>query len=98
MGSKNSLFKDQKNAKQDSVKGFCKKLKKAKDSKISDDMLIIARIESFILGKGMKDALIRAENYSKAGADAILIHSKEKNPKEIFQFAKFLRKINFLNL
>ena len=92
---KNSLFKDQKNAKQDSVKGFCKKLKKAKDSKISDDMLIIARIESFILGKGMKDALIRAENYSKAGADAILIHSKEKNPKEIFQFAKIFKKNKF---
>ena len=75
------------------------KTKKAKDSKISDDMLIIARIESFILGKGMKDALIRAENYSKAGADAILIHSKEKKiQKKYFNLQKFLRKINFLNL
>ena len=92
---KNSLFKDQKNAKQDSIEGFCKKLKKAKNSKISDDMLIIARIESFILGKGIKDALKRAENYSKAGADAILIHSKEKNPKEIFQFAKIFEKSKF---
>ncbi len=85
---KNSLFDNQKNAKQDSIKSFCKKLKRASDSKISDDMLIVARIESFILGKGIKDALKRAEMYSRSGADAILIHSKEKNPKEIFKFSK----------
>ena len=50
--------------------------------------MVIARIESFILGKGLKDALKRAEIYSKAGADAILIHSKEITPKEIFLFCK----------
>ena len=50
--------------------------------------MIIARIESFILGKGLNDALKRAEIYSKAGADGILIHSKEKNPKEIFRFQR----------
>ena len=61
-------------------------------------MLIIARIESFILGKGIKDALKRAENYSKSGADAILIHSKEKIQKKYFNSQKFLRKVNFLNL
>ena len=57
--------------------------------------MIIARIESLILGKSIKDALQRAEKYSIAGADAILIHSKEKNPKEIFQFAKFFKKSKF---
>ena len=54
--------------------------------------MAIARIESFILGKGVNDALRRAEVYSKAGADAILIHSKEKTPNEIFLFAKKFKK------
>ena len=89
---KNSLFKNQTGVKQDSVKNFCLKLKKAKESKISDDLFIVARIESFILGKGLGDAMRRAEAYSRAGADAILIHSKEKNANQIFSFSKnFLR-------
>ena len=50
--------------------------------------MIIARIESLILGKTVEDALTRANAYSKAGADAILIHSKEKSPSEIFKFTK----------
>ena len=65
------------------------------NSKISDDFKIIARIESFILGKNLKDALKRANAYSKAGADAILIHSKEKNPSEIFKFAKEFKKSKY---
>ena len=89
---KNSLFGNQKNVSQDSVKGFCKKLAAAKKSKISDDFKIIARIESFILEKNLQDALKRANAYSKAGADAILIHSKENNPKEIFSFAREFKK------
>ncbi len=92
---KNSLFKNQKDAKQDSIKNFCKKIKKAKETKISNDFLIIARIESLILGKSNSDALKRAEAYSKAGADAILIHSKEKYPKEIFNFAKRFKKSRY---
>ena len=61
--------------------------------------MIIARIESFILGKGLNDALKRAEIYSKAGADAILIHSKERTPNEIFSFAKkFKKSKNFIPL
>ena len=59
--------------------------------------MVIARIESFIVGKGLQDALKRAEVYSKAGADAILIHSKE-TPIEIFSFAKKFRKVNILYL
>ena len=89
---KNSLFKNQKNAKQDSIKNFCKKLEVATKSRKSDDFLIIARIESFILGKGINDALKRANAYSKAGADGILIHSKIDTPKEIFKFSKIFRK------
>ena len=54
--------------------------------------MIVARIESFILGKGLNDALKRAINYSKSGADAILIHSKESNPNQIFNFAKKFKK------
>ncbi len=85
---KNSLFSDQSEVKQDSVKNFCKKINFAKNSKKSDDFMIIARIESFILKKGLSDAMKRAEAYSKAGADAILIHSKEKSPDQIFSFSK----------
>ena len=91
----NSLFKNQSGVKQDSIKKFCQKIAKAKDTKSSDDFLIIARIESFILGKSLSDALKRAEAYSKAGADAILIHSKEKNPSQIFSFAKKFTKSKF---
>ena len=50
--------------------------------------MIIARIESLILKKGVKDALNRARAYIDAGADSIMIHSKEKNPKELFEFCK----------
>jgi|TARA_B100001964_G_C14236378_1_gene602663 phosphoenolpyruvate phosphomutase len=92
---KNSLFKNQASAKQDSILQFCKKIAKANNSKISDDFLIIARIESFIIGKGLNDALKRALAYSKAGADAILIHSKKNNPQQIFSFAKEFKKSKF---
>ena len=92
---KNSLFENQSNAKQDSIKNFCKKIQVAVNAKISDDFMIIARIESFILGKNLQDALKRAEAYSKAGADAILIHSKENNPKQIIAFAKKFKQNKF---
>jgi phosphoenolpyruvate mutase len=91
----NSLFQDQSKASQDSIIEFSKKIKAVVNSRISGDFMIIARIESLILGKSIKDALHRAEKYSAAGADAILIHSKEKVPKEIFQFAKLFKKSKF---
>ena len=56
--------------------------------------MIIARIESFILGNGLKDAT-KKEAYSKSGADAILIHSKENNPSQIFSFAKKFKKSKY---
>ena len=89
---KNSLFSNQKGSKQDKIVSFCNKIKAACRAKVSDDFMVIARIESFILGKSLEDALKRAVSYSKAGADAILIHSKSDSPKEIFSFAKKFKK------
>jgi phosphoenolpyruvate phosphomutase len=89
---KNSLFKNQSGTKQDKPNIFAKKIKKICSSRQAADFMVIARIESFIVGKGLGDALKRAEIYSKAGADAILIHSKEKTPSEIFSFAKEFKK------
>ena len=96
---KNSLFKNQSDTKQDKPDIFAKKIKQICKSRKNKDFMVIARIESFIVGKGLKDALKRAEIYSKAGADAILIHSKEKTPKEIFSFAReFKKSKNFIPL
>ena len=92
---KNSLFSNQSGTKQDSPETFAKKIKKICKIKQSKDFLVIARIESFIVGKGINDALKRAEIYSKSGADAILIHSKEKNPNEIFSFAKKFKRSKY---
>ena len=92
---KNSLFRDQSGAKQDSIKDFCKKIDLIKKTRNSKDFLIGARIESFILGKGLQDGLKRAKAYSAAGADLILIHSKENTPKEIFSFSKVFRKTRY---
>ena len=92
---RNSLFQDQKKVKQDTISEFCKKIKVSKKSRITNDLMIVARIESLILKKGLNDALKRAEAYSSAGADAILIHSKEKTPFEIFKFAKRFIKSKF---
>ena len=91
----NSLFEDQNKATQDSMANFCNKIKIVKKSSKYPDFMVAARIESLILKKGMKDALKRAENYSKAGADLILIHSKSKNPKEVLDFAKKFRKSKY---
>jgi phosphoenolpyruvate phosphomutase len=96
---KNSLFKNQSGTKQEKPSLFAKKIQKICSTRQSNDFMVIARIESFIVGKGLKDALKRAEIYSKAGADAILIHSKEKTPSEIFSFAKeFKKSKNFIPL
>ncbi len=92
---KNSLFTNQKGVKQDSIKDFCLKIRKAKESAISDDFFVISRIESLILGKSVKDALRRAIAYCKAGTDCIMIHSKDNNPKTIFQFAKKFMKTKY---
>ena len=92
---RNSLFLDQSKTKQDTIKNFSNKIKIASISRKYKDFLIVARIESLILGKGVKDALRRAIDYSKNGADLILIHSKDKTPNEIFKFANLFSKSKF---
>ena len=91
----NSLFKNQSSSRQDNPIKFAKKIKEICNVRQFKDFMVIARIESFILGATLEDAIKRAEIYSKAGADAILIHSKEKTPKEIFSFAKKFKKSKY---
>lgn len=73
---------------QDSVENFCAKIHAGKSAQLTDDFMIIARIESLILKRGMEDAINRAKAYIDAGADGIMIHSKKKTPDEIFAFCK----------
>jgi phosphoenolpyruvate phosphomutase len=83
---KNSLFGTDVEQNQDSIEDFSRKISEGKKAQVTDDFMIIARIESLILKAGMDDALKRAKAYIAAGADAIMIHSKEKSPDEIFTF------------
>lgn len=82
----NSLFDGGKND-LISEKEFVAKILSAKEAKNNKDFFIIARIEALISGLGINEALKRADAYEAAGADAILIHSKQKTPEEIFEFA-----------
>jgi len=92
---KNSLLGIEVSQTQETIKNFCEKIKIGKDAKITDDFMIVARVESLVLGKGLDDALKRARAYIEAGADAVMIHSKQKEPKEIFQFCKQYDKFKF---
>ncbi len=85
---KNSLLGTEVEQTQDSIEGFCHKIQVGKKTQTTRDFMIIARIESLILGKGNKDALERAKAYLDAGADGIMIHSREKKPDEIFSFCR----------
>ena len=85
---KNSLFGNEVEQTQDSVENFNEKIKAGKLAQVTDDFMIIARIESLILEKGMKDALMRAQSYIEAGADGIMIHSRRKKADEILQFCE----------
>ena len=85
---KNSLFGTDVAQIQDSIEAFTHKISSGKHAQVTDDFMIIARIESLILQAGMDDALIRARAYVEAGADGIMIHSKEPNPDEIMTFCK----------
>ncbi|MGH7072256.1 MAG: phosphoenolpyruvate mutase, partial [Acetobacteraceae bacterium] len=70
------------------VNEFCGRIKAGKDSQTCDDFVLLARVEALISGRGMDEALRRAEAYHAAGADAILIHSKQTTAAEIFAFAE----------
>lgn len=91
---KNSLFGTDAIQTQDTIDGFCNKIRAGKRAQITDDFMIIARIESFIAGKGQEDAMERALAYIEAGADGIMIHSKDKSGEDIRLFCKALRLAN----
>jgi len=89
IGSKrNSLFGTDVEQHQDSIENFSNKISEGKKSLVTEDFMIIARIESLFLYNGMDDAIQRAKAYIEAGADGIMIHSKEKDGKEIIEFCK----------
>jgi phosphoenolpyruvate mutase len=83
---KNSLYGTDVPQTQDTIKAFCNKIQMGKRARVTEDFMIFARIESLILGVGQEDAMARAIAYVDAGADGIMIHSKEKDPAEILQF------------
>ena len=89
---RNSLFGTTVPQEQDSIEHFSQKIHEGKKSQVTTDFMIIARVESLILQKGMTDALKRAEAYIAAGADGIMIHSKEKDGKEIIEFCEKFQK------
>lgn len=88
---KNSLFGNEVVQTQDSIESFCDKISAGKKALKTKDFMLIARVESLILEKGMEDALKRAFAYVNAGADGIMIHSRKKDPKEIFEFCSLFR-------
>ncbi len=91
---KNSLFGTDALQIQDSIEGFCAKIQAGKRAQIANDFMIIARIESFIAGKSLNDAMERALAYIKAGADGIMIHSKDKSGEDVKSFCLALREVN----
>lgn len=91
---KNSLFGTDVEQTQDTIENFCNKIRAGKKAQRTEDFMIIARIESLILEKGIADALCRADAYVQAGADGIMIHSRKKTPDEIFEFCDRFREKN----
>lgn len=91
---KNSLFGTEVEQTQDSVENFCAKIRAGKKAQRTEDFMIIARIESLILEKGVEDALYRATAYVEAGADGIMIHSRKTEPDEVFEFCNRFRELD----
>ncbi len=92
---RNSLFGASVPQTQDTIEGFCHKISAGKKAQFTDDFMIIARIESLILGQGIADALTRASAYMDAGADGIMIHSASKDATEILEFCKEYGRFDF---
>ena len=88
---KNSLFGTEVQQTQDSIENFCEKIRAGKKAQRTREFMICARIESLILERGMEDALKRAFAFAEAGADAIMIHSRKKDPSEIQEFIEKFR-------
>lgn len=91
---KNSLFGTDVVQTQDTIENFSAKIAAGKQAQLTDDFMIIARIESLVLERGMEDALNRAYAFVKAGADGIMIHSRKKEPGEIIEFCDKFRETN----
>lgn len=88
---KNSLFGTDAQQTQDSIEGFCNKIKAGKQAQITEDFMIIARCESLIAGQSVDDALARCQAYVEAGADGIMIHSKNNTGEDIKEFCLHFR-------
>lgn len=88
---KNSLFGTEVEQTQDSIENFSAKIRAGKNAQRTEEFMIIARIESLILERGMEDALTRAFAFVEAGADGIMIHSRKKSPDEIVEFCQKFR-------
>lgn len=91
---KNSLFGTEVEQTQDTIENFTQKIRAGKQVLRTEEFMIIARIESLILERGMEDACQRAFAYVEAGADGIMIHSRRKEPDEILEFCSRFRKID----
>ena len=91
---KNSLFGTDVVQIQDNIEDFAQKVSAGKSAQVTDDFMIIARIESLILKAGMDDALARAQAYIAAGADGIMIHSKRTTADEVLTFCKEYEKFD----
>lgn len=90
----NSLFGTDAVQTQDTTEGFCAKIRAGKNAQITEDFMVIARIESLIAGKPVSEALNRAFAYVEAGADGIMIHSKDKTGDDIKEFCLKFRTNN----
>ena len=90
----NSLFGTDAVQTQDSIEGFCSKIQAGKEAQVTRDFMIIARCESLIAGKPVKDALERCHAYVAAGADGIMIHSKNKDGQDIKEFCQRFREVD----
>ena len=91
---RNSLFGTSVVQQQEDIEAFCEKIRVGKKAQVDSDFMVIARIESLILNRGIYEALIRARAYINAGADGILIHSKSDNASEVLEFCKEFKKFD----
>lgn len=90
----NSLFGTDAVQTQDTIEGFCAKIKAGKEAQVTRDFMIISRCESLIAGKPVDDALERCQAYVAAGADGIMIHSKNKDGMDIKEFCQRFREVD----
>ena len=90
---KNSLFGTEADQTQDDAEAFARKISEGKDAQVTDEFMIIARIESLVLDQGVDDAMQRAKTYIEAGADGVMIHSRERDPKLLLEFCDRYRRL-----